>query len=79
MKEAGLWTIFIPGRPPGRALTITGKPISLATRSPSSSSVTAPSLPGTTGTFTFCTARRASILSPIRRIASEEGPMNRTP
>ncbi len=54
--------------PPAAALTSTGKPIDFAIDSASSSEVTPPSEPGTTGMPSRWAVRLASILSPIRRM-----------
>ena len=64
--------------PPAAALTISGKPICLATTA-SSSSRRPRSLPGTKGTPRFFTVSRAVILSPIASMASGEGPMKVIP
>ena len=60
--------------PPAAALSMTGYPISQATRSASTASAVVSWLPGTTGTPAAAMSRRASVLSPIRRIASGDGP-----
>ena len=58
--------------PPAAALSMTGYPISQATRSASTAWAVVSWLPGTTGTPAL--SRRASVSSPIRRIASGDGP-----
>src|SRR5690606_4851981 len=59
--------------PPPTALISTGKPMDSAMASASSSDSTAP--PGVTGTPASWAMRRASSLSPTRRICSAVGPM----
>ena len=56
---------------------ITGKPSDWATATASSAEESTPSLPGVTGTPAAATVFRAIALSPIARIISELGPMNR--
>ena len=65
--------------PPAAALIRTGKPISLAAAKASSSVVTAPSEPGTTGMPAAFTACLAVILSPIILMCSGLGPMKVKP
>jgi hypothetical protein len=65
--------------PPAAALKITGKPAASATSTASASSLSGSSLPGTTGTPACLAITRACALSPIKRIASGEGPMNVRP
>jgi len=55
--------------PPAEALSITGKPVSRATRMAFSSSSTTPGDPGTTGTPALIMAFLARLLSPIMRMA----------
>ena len=55
--------------PPAAALMSTGKPISWAIRRATFSSSTAPSLPGTTGTFAFLASFVRATLSPTAAIA----------
>ena len=65
--------------PPAAALMMTGKPMARARETASSTSGTAPSLPGTIGSPAACIVRRASTLSPMRRIISAVGPMKVKP
>jgi len=68
-------TIFIPRPPPPAvALRITGKPIFSAASSSCISSCR-PDDPGSVGTPAALIGRCARILSPIRRIASDGGPI----
>ena len=62
--------------PPAEALTMIGNPISRAIRSASSSEEIGSELPGVIGKPAAFIARRASILSPIKRMTSGRGPMN---
>jgi hypothetical protein len=50
-----------------------------ANRSAAAASATGSGLPGTIGTPAAAMRRRASVLSPIARIASADGPMNVRP
>ena len=65
--------------PPADALTITGRPMSLATTSASSASAMMPSEPGVTGTPAAVIVARAAALSPMRSMLSGDGPMNLMP
>ena len=65
--------------PPAAALIRTGKPISSAAARASSSVVSAPAEPGTTGMPAFITACLAVILSPIIWMCSGLGPMKVKP
>ena len=72
-------TTFMPRPPPpAAALSMTGKPMSRASRSASSSEPMPPSEPGTVGMPSSFAARLAAILSPISRICSGRGPMKCT-
>ena len=64
--------------PPEEALIITGKPMRRASSNASSSSSSGAE-PGTTGTPASIIVRRASALSPMRRICSGVGPMKTRP
>ena len=55
---------------------MTGKPISRASFKPSTSEVIGSGLPGSTGKPASSIARRASTLSPIKRMIFAGGPMN---
>ena len=73
---SGVRATFMPRPPPPEAaFTSTGKPMSLAMRMASTSSVTPPSEPGTQGIPRRLAVRLASILSPMMRICSALGPM----
>jgi hypothetical protein len=72
-------SVCIGPPPPAAALTSTGKPISRATLSASLSEVMPPSEPGTQGIPSRFAVRLASILSPMMRICSGDGPMKATP
>jgi len=50
-----------------------------ASRSASARSATLPSVPGVTGTPALIMLRRASVLSPMRRMTSALGPTKRMP
>ena len=79
-RSAGSLTTRIPRPPPpAAALTITGNPTRRASASASSTLSIVPSLPGSTGTPASIIVRRASALSPIRRIVSGRGPMKVIP
>ena len=64
--------------PPSLALIITGNPIFFA-QIYASSSVLSSGEPGATGMPAFCAAARAAILSPIRRICADVGPIKVIP
>ena len=61
--------------PPDAALIMIGYPIVCATRAASTSSLTAPSEPGTTGTLAAMAISRARDLSPTLAMTSGSGPM----
>ena len=65
--------------PPAEAFTRTGYPIACARLAISRSSRPSAPNPGTTGTPAAAMIRFASILLPIRRMASGGGPMKTTP
>ena len=60
--------------PPAAAFKMIGYPICAATSWASSASRSGVTLPGTIGTLACCASWRACALSPIRRIASGDGP-----
>jgi len=62
--------------PPAVAFSITGKPISFATRTTSSSVAIGSTVPGTTGTPAAWTVFLARVLDPIVRMAYAEGPIS---
>ena len=61
--------------PPADALSMTGKPISVATVTASSTSLMASGDPGTVLTFASFASRLLAILSPMAAMASGPGPM----
>ncbi len=65
--------------PPAAALTMTGYPIESARVCASSTPESGPSLPGTTGAPACLAISRAWALSPMRRMASGDGPMKVMP
>ena len=65
--------------PPATALISTGKPIWWASSIASASLPTGPSLPGTVGMPSSRAVALATILSPIRRMCSGDGPMKMKP
>ena len=76
-SETSLCATRIPRPPPpAAALMMTGYPISAASLIAIFSSSTAPSLPGTVGTFAFFASFLHATLSPTASIADTGGPMN---
>lgn len=65
--------------PPAEGFSSTGMPISRAAAASSASLRPLPEEPGTTGTPASRTVSFARILSPIRSMASADGPMKTSP
>ena len=64
--------------PPALGLMSSGYPMSFATRRAAERDVTGFWVPGGRGTPASAIVARATALSPMRRIASGDGPMNTT-
>ncbi len=79
-SSSAAWTTRMPfPPPPAAAFTMTGYPISSASARAGANSVSGASAPGTTGTPAARIRRRASVLSPIARMAVDGGPMKTSP